>query len=75
MYGWQSSEGYLYDVLHEMEERLLIEGQWEDMERRRKKYFHITDQGIKFLSNIEQNTDQSLLQIHQFLLDMIKLLQ
>ncbi|MBA4535211.1 PadR family transcriptional regulator [Brevibacillus halotolerans] len=73
LYGWHSSEGYLYDVLHEMEERLLIEGQWEDMERRRKKYFHITEQGIKSLTIIEQNTNQRLLQIRQFLLDMIKL--
>ncbi|MED4766165.1 PadR family transcriptional regulator [Brevibacillus laterosporus] len=73
LYGWQSSEGYLYDVIHEMEERLLIEGQWGDMERRKRKYFHITDQGIKSLPNIEQNTSQRLLQIRQFLLDMIKL--
>lgn len=73
LYGWHSSEGYLYDVLHQMEASLLIESQWNDIERRRKKYFKITEKGIKAFPTIEQNTHYKLQQIHQFISDILTL--
>lgn len=43
-------EGTLYPILHALENEQLIEAYWEDTESMRKrKYYHITEQGKKEL--------------------------
>lgn len=41
-------EGTMYPVLHKLEGKGLIKGQWEETDRKRKrKYYHITPKGKK----------------------------
>jgi PadR family transcriptional regulator PadR len=43
-------EGTLYPILHALESKGMIESYWEDTNASRKrKYYHITDEGKKFL--------------------------
>ncbi|MEK5358075.1 helix-turn-helix transcriptional regulator [Paenibacillus sp. FSL L8-0709] len=55
-YHWQCAEGYIYELLHEMEdgEHEWVYGQWQD-ERRRYYYYRITDQGSMALSQEEES--------------------
>lgn len=49
-------DGTLYPVLYEMEKAKLIESYWEHSEhKRRRKYYHITDQGRKALKDKRNN--------------------
>jgi PadR family transcriptional regulator PadR len=64
MYGYQISrelgqrsqgyfemkEGLLYPALHQMEESGLIASDWKVIENRRRRYYRITSQGIRYLS-------------------------
>ncbi len=48
-------EGTLYPILHSLESNKLIEAYWEDTESARKrKYYKITKNGKKFLSEKEK---------------------
>lgn len=53
-YHWQCAEGYIYELLHEMEdgEHEWVIGQWKDA-RRRYYFYRITDQGINALPHEE----------------------
>ncbi len=43
-------EGCLYPILHSLENDELIKSYWEETEsKRKKKYYHITENGMKFL--------------------------
>ena len=44
-------EGTLYPILHGFEQEGLVKSYWQDGERgKRRKYYHITDRGLKMLS-------------------------
>jgi DNA-binding PadR family transcriptional regulator len=53
--GWQSSEGYFYDILHAMEEKTYIQGEWEGARRTTRGYI-VTPEGLFALRIIEDNT-------------------
>lgn len=42
-------EGTLYPILHDLEEKDLVESYWEQQEQRRRKYYRITEKGLKEL--------------------------
>ena len=43
-------EGCLYPILHSLESDELIKSYWEETEsKRKKKYYHITQEGMKLL--------------------------
>ena len=49
------SEGMLYPVLHWMEAQKLIQSEWKESEAgRRRKYYHIKEQGRKTLASEKQ---------------------
>lgn len=54
-YHWQCAEGYIYELLHEMEdsEHEWVYGLWQD-ERRRYYFYRITDQGMNALPQEEE---------------------
>lgn len=43
-------EGTMYPLLHSLEKEKLLESYWSNAERRKRKYYHITKKGIKFLA-------------------------
>ena len=46
----------MYPLLRQLEERGLIEGQWEHPERRSRRYYSLTDDGEKEYSRLVQDT-------------------
>jgi PadR family transcriptional regulator PadR len=47
---FQFKEGTLYPALHRLEKTGLIEGRWqESTEGRRRRYYYITEKGLKLL--------------------------
>ena len=48
---FQMKEGTLYPILHGFEQEGLVKSYWQDGERgKRRKYYHITDRGLKMLN-------------------------
>ncbi|MGJ9384419.1 helix-turn-helix transcriptional regulator [Salipaludibacillus sp. CF4.18] len=71
--GWGATEGYFYDIAHEMESNYLITGQWLD-DRRTKKYYQITDDGAYHFKEIEQSLMESSKQNNHYLTECLHLL-
>ncbi len=44
---FEMSEGTLYPILHALEKEKLLSSYWEEVDGRRRKYYHITDKGLK----------------------------
>jgi PadR family transcriptional regulator PadR len=48
--GWKWTDGMIYPVLHRLEKEKLIKSRWVESETgRKRKYYTITDKGIKSL--------------------------
>ncbi len=50
---FQMNEGTLYPILHSLEKNGFLEAYWSDSDEgaRRRKYYHITDKGLKELAS------------------------
>ncbi len=44
---FEMSEGTLYPILHALEKEKLLSSYWQEVDGRRRKYYHITDKGLK----------------------------
>ena len=44
---FEMSEGTLYPILHALEKEKLLSSYWEEVDGRRRKYYHLTDKGVK----------------------------
>lgn len=44
---FEMSEGTLYPILHALEKEKLLTSYWEECDGRKRKYYHITDKGLK----------------------------
>ncbi|MDL4840863.1 PadR family transcriptional regulator [Aquibacillus rhizosphaerae] len=53
--AYQMSEGTLYSALKRMERKLWIESYWSEEDKGRRKYYRITDSGIKELEQKKKN--------------------
>lgn len=51
-------EGTLYPILHSLEKEGLLESYWDKNEGRKKKYYHITNKGIKQLEQKSAEFDE-----------------
>ena len=49
-YGYPVSPGMLYPILHELEDRGLLESRWEKIRGKARRYYSITEKGSRFLS-------------------------
>jgi DNA-binding PadR family transcriptional regulator len=47
-------EGTLYPILHALEEENYLESYWEENGGRKRKIYHITKKGLKYLKSKEQ---------------------
>jgi len=53
--GWNWYEGFLYPVLHKLERDKLIKSRWVNSEEGpRRKYYQITDRGLKHLKSQQE---------------------
>lgn len=50
---WVSNPGVIYPLLNVMEEQRLVEGEWEDPDRRTRRFYRITQQGIEELGQLK----------------------
>jgi PadR family transcriptional regulator PadR len=50
---WISNPGVIYPMLSFMEDRGLIEGEWEDEDRRTRRFYHITQRGNEELARLK----------------------
>jgi len=73
-FGWEASNGYLYELAIEMEEKNLLEGRW-DGDRRAKRLLSITEEGRHHYKQIADSTRERLLQIKKFLHRILYLLE
>lgn len=48
--AFEMSEGTLYPILHALEKEGCLEAYWETYDGRERKYYHLTDKGIKQLN-------------------------
>ncbi len=48
--AFEMSEGTLYPILHALEKEKYLNSYWNEIDGRRRKYYHITEKGNKKLS-------------------------
>lgn len=46
-YSWRPSPGMIYPLLRNMEDDMLIDGWWDEPDKKTKRHYKITDIGIK----------------------------
>lgn len=44
---FEMSEGTLYPILHALEKEKLLESYWQEVDGRKRKYYHLTARGLK----------------------------
>lgn len=44
--AFEMSEGTLYPILHALEKEKLLSSYWDEVDGRRRKYYHITKKGL-----------------------------
>ena len=47
--AFEMSEGTLYPILHALEKEKLLKSYWNEVDGRRRKYYHITKKGLNQL--------------------------
>lgn len=52
-YLWRPSPGMIYPLLRSMEDNMLIEGWWDEPDKKTKRHYKITDIGIKHYESIK----------------------
>lgn len=73
-FGWIASNGYLYDLSHEMEETGLLVGRWES-EKRTKRYLRITDEGQHHYKQIADSAAHRVQEIQKYLSSVLSFLE
>lgn len=73
-FGWIASNGYLYNLAHEMEVGGLLVGYWEG-EKRTKRYLHITDEGEFHYKQIADSAAHHVQKIEKYLVNVLSLLE
>lgn len=72
-FGWIASNGYLYDLVSDMEENRLLIGKWES-EKRTKRYLKITDEGKYHYKQIADAAAFRVQEVQKYLHTVLKLL-
>lgn len=49
--AFEMSEGTLYPILHALEKEKYLESYWNEIDGRRRKYYHITNKGKEQLAD------------------------
>jgi DNA-binding PadR family transcriptional regulator len=51
---WGSNPGAIYPLLNAMEDRNLVEGKWEDPDKRTRRIYHLTEAGNQELDRLKE---------------------
>jgi transcriptional regulator len=51
---FEFKEGTLYPILHALEKENYLESYWEEVDNRKRKYYHLTRKGLKQLAEKEE---------------------
>ncbi|MFF0828824.1 helix-turn-helix transcriptional regulator [Brevibacillus sp. NPDC003359] len=70
-FGWQCSEGYFYELIHEMEGFMWIEGKWDDPTFRRKKLYHLLPLGEESYEGVKEKAFENVKMIKTFVKDIL----
>lgn len=54
------SNGLIYPLLRDMEENLFLTGKWEDFDKKNKRLYKITDEGIEHYKRIKPDYLQAI---------------
>ncbi|CAH0344158.1 helix-turn-helix transcriptional regulator [Bacillus sp. CECT 9360] len=73
-FGWNASNGYLYDLAHEMEETGLLIGGWES-EKRTKRFLRITEEGRYHYKQIADSAAYQVREIQKYLTNVLLFLE
>ncbi|WP_342511611.1 hypothetical protein MKY34_14040 [Sporosarcina sp. FSL K6-1522] len=71
LFGWAPSNGYLYNIAHEMEETDLLIGYWPD-ERRTVRTLYKTDNSEQFYQVVAASLTERITQVRKYLHYIIK---
>lgn len=66
-YIWKPSPGMIYPLLRDMEENMLIIGQWIEPDKKTKRIYQITDEGRKHYEIIK-NINKPLIEESMYIL-------
>ncbi|WP_409305707.1 helix-turn-helix transcriptional regulator [Peribacillus sp. SCS-155] len=72
-FGWIASNGYLYDLAHEMEEKGLLVGRWEG-EKRTKRFLKITEEGRYHYKQIADSAAYQVREIQKYINSVLSFL-
>lgn len=51
-------EGTMYPILHALEKEHYTESYWQEYQGRKRKYYHITKKGLKYLADSRQEFEE-----------------
>lgn len=60
-------EGTMYPLLHSLEKDKLVESYWNTAEGRKRKYYHITKKGLKFLAEKKEEFEEFTVSVRKVL--------
>ncbi|MBO0600154.1 helix-turn-helix transcriptional regulator [Sporosarcina sp. E16_3] len=72
LFGWSPSNGYLYNIAHEMEESNLLVGFWPD-ERRTVRKLYKTDVSEQFYIIVSASLTERITQVRRYLHYVLKM--
>jgi len=75
LFGWSPSNGYLYNIAHEMEQTNLLVGFWPD-ERRTVRKLYKTNESEKFYKIVSASLTERITQVRKYLhyvLNMVRI--
>ena len=52
--AFEFKEGTLYPILHALEKEGFLESYWDEIDGRKRKYYHLTSKGLKQLDSEKQ---------------------
>lgn len=74
-FGWHVSNGYLYDIVREMETDGTIKGRWEDTEKRTKRLIQVTDEGMIFKKRVTADLFTQVKNVQKYITSMLKFIK
>ena len=74
-FGWHVSNGYLYDIVREMEAEGTVNGRWQDPERRTVRLIKVTDDGKIFSERVSADLLTQIKQVLKYITSIFKFLK
>ena len=63
--AWQPSTGGIYPLLRKFEKKGLVEGQWQDPDRRTQRLYSLTPKGVEEVNSVRQGMKAKMMRAFQ----------